>query len=161
MNDDHTTSNHPMSSGDRLIDQADALIRRHRSFVATAASTTPPPVLPAISSVISPALNIEVEDDIPVLTEVISDTSARASSAEEVIGLALTDQQIATHAAIERWIDESLPEAIMHVLDGFTDRLIAAVSERARAELFASLERHAFGKTEHAGEGDRKPVVDD
>lgn len=144
-------------SGDRLLDQADALIRRHRSFVASPARMLEPTPIPAPTQTLAPLPGFsseqtsDIDADIPVLTEVIDDADLRASTAEEVIGLALTDQQIATHAAIERWIDESLPDAIMHVLDGFTDRLIAAVSERARAELFASLERDAYGKNDRVG----------
>lgn len=124
------------SSADQLVHKADALIRRHRSFVARPHGYSPePPVIDAAAPSFAP------EDDIPVLTDIISDPDSALKTAQEVVSLALTDQQIAIRAAIERWVDESLPDAMLHVLDGFTDRLIAAVCERARADLLDSLQR--------------------
>lgn len=125
------------SSSDRVLGKADALIRRHRSFIANAAGEGGQESEPLADR--QTAAPSELEEDIPVLTDVIDDPDAAQKTAAEVLSLALTDQQIAIHAAIERWVDETLPEAILHVLDGFTDRLIAAVSERARADLLHSL----------------------
>lgn len=124
----------------RLIHKADALIRRHRTFVASPADESPEqaPPTPTLAS----------EDDIPVLTEVVDATIAHQRSAAGIVDSALTDQQQAIRAAIEHWVDEALPDAILHVLDGFTDRLVAAVSERARRELLASLEKDALANRE-------------
>lgn len=130
----------PEPPPDRLLDKADALMRRHRSFVAV---TVPSPgdAVTASGIMAPPASNESADEDIPLLTEVVDDAAVKAHSAEGMLSSALTDQQKVIRAAIERWVDEALPEAILNVLDGFNDRLIAAVSERARNELLASLER--------------------
>jgi hypothetical protein len=133
---------------DHLMNKADALIRRHRTFVASPTPATQPAHDPALSL---PVLSMEPpEEDVPVLTEVVDEDMARQGSAAVMVDSALTDQQRVIRAAIERWVDEALPEAILHVLDGFTDRLIAAVSDRARQDLLASLEHDALGnRSEH------------
>lgn len=121
------------SPANPLLDKADALIRRHRTFVASPQESAPeaPPLQAAPNT---------SDEDIPLLTEIVDSEMARHTRADIVVNSALTDQQRVIRAAIERWVDERLPDAILHVLDGFTDRLIAAVSERARSELLASLD---------------------
>ncbi len=136
----------------QLMNKADALIRRHRTFVASPAQEQGPALELQLSP---PAVAAECrEEDIPVLTEVIAEDVARQGSAAGMVDSALTDQQKTIRAAIERWVDEALPDAILHVLDGFTDRLIAAVSDRARQDLLASLEKDALASQSAPGESD-------
>jgi hypothetical protein len=59
MNDTHSNPTH------QVLAQADALMRRHRVFVAGAAAPTP-----------APAPLAEPEEDIPVLTDVVAENLA-------------------------------------------------------------------------------------
>jgi hypothetical protein len=131
-----TDASHP------LADKVDALIRRHRSFVAHSAPVPEPAPAPTLAATEPPPAQATPahDHDIPLLTDIVEHDELAQTSAEVVVNSALTDQEKVIRAAIERWVDERLPDAILHVLDGFTDRLIAAVSERARVELLASLD---------------------
>ena len=60
-----------MADPSDVVDRADSLMRRRRSFVAARAST---PEIPGI--VASPPLPVVEDDDLPVLTEVVSADAA-------------------------------------------------------------------------------------
>lgn len=100
-----------------VIGQVDALIGRHRTPGAT-------------------------EDDLPILTEVVADDDALPPSSEpaprqESERIAIIRQALARE--LEAWLDEELPDAVLRVLDGLSDQLIAQVAARARLELLPRL----------------------
>lgn len=110
-----------------ILHQADALINRHRP--QRAADDTDP----------------TVEDDIPLLTEVVD------SSPTGPMPDAAPDTQAAIRAALSReletWLDERLPEAVLRVLDGLSDQMIAQVAAQARLELLPRLKRALEAKS--------------
>ncbi len=127
---------------DRLLDQADTLMRR-RSFIAgakaamTAESDAPDLPLP---TAVEARANASLDDlDIPVLTEII-DTAADAPATEQTSGdtqleARLLAQQEEFRQTLETWLDEALPKAVAGALDGIGDYLVNELRDRARAEL--------------------------
>lgn len=109
-------------SGDNgnVLLKADALMQRHRSFVARAAAA-PQPAPPQAS-----------EEDIPVLTEVVS---ANRTSPQDLD--ALLD---ALHKDIERelsnWLVEALPAAVMNA----SQHILAELDAKARHSLLPRLQ---------------------
>jgi hypothetical protein len=129
-----------MADGRDLLDKADALMRRHRVFVAGGAqpaAATPEPD----------------EEDIPVLTEVVAgeaaavDTASPPPDPDRVATLArellferlpVLRQALAEELAV--WLDAELPHVIVNVLDGVTDQLVARISAEAQAALLPKLQ---------------------
>lgn len=99
-----------------VIGQIDALIGRHRN-----------PGAP--------------EEDLPVLTEVVEEDAAtmQQPSGSESDAARLSAQRLALARELEAWLDEQLPDAVLRVLDGLSDQLIAQVAARARLELLPKL----------------------
>ncbi len=116
---------------DDLMGKADALMRRHRVFVAGA---------PEQHSLLA------VEgDDVPVLTEVVDATTpATADEMEAHLRELLFDHLAVQRAALAEelavWLDTELPRVVMAVLDGVTDHLVAQVTAEARAALLPRLQ---------------------
>lgn len=116
----------------RVLAQADALMRRHRVFVAgsnvTAEATENPP---------------SQEDDIPVLTEVVAEVVAESSPNESPAPIPvqelLDSQRAKIEQTIEQWLDEKLPEEVLRVMDGISDQLIGSLVTRMRNELLPQL----------------------
>jgi hypothetical protein len=125
----------------RILNQADALMNRHRghrTFVAkntaeeTASATTADAVPPA-------------DEDFPVLTEVVSEfaiesgneISGIAAEKQKADLLAAQRQQIEDH--LERWLDNRLPDEVLRVMDGVSDQLIGSLVSRMREELLPEL----------------------
>ena len=147
---------------DKLLDQADALMRR-RSFVAGSkaeASETPEPATSATSTDADAAADSaslenfeDLEDiDVPVLTEVVeaAELSAVAPPAEPIaappeasldtlLQERLAEQRQRLDQAIETWLDERLPQLVISAMDGITDYLVSELREHARAELLPHL----------------------
>lgn len=114
-------------SDDDLLQKADALMRKHRVFVAGA--------------------NDKVEsrgdadnDDIPVLTEVVDAEQIPVSAASARTSVDLAELRSALAFEMEAWLDEELPQHVLRVLDGITDQLIIQLSLKARAELLPRLQ---------------------
>jgi hypothetical protein len=121
----------PENSGTDVLLQADALMRRHRVFLAGEIEQVSTPVLEAISE--SP------DDDLPVLTEVVTLDTAVASEATHK-----SEQTIAAHRQfladeLEKWLDEELPQVVLRVVDGFSDKLIAELVNEAHTALMPRL----------------------
>lgn len=113
-----------MADDDNLLEMADALMHRHRVFVAGTAA---------------PAADRVEHDDVPVLTEVVkSEDVPMAAPPLRPVDLAELRNAIAVE--VEAWLDEELPRHIMHVLDGLTDQLIAHLSLQARTHLLPKLQ---------------------
>jgi hypothetical protein len=121
--------NEPQNQTHRVLAQADALMRRHRVFIAGNAVVTVPDENSA-----------DQEDDFPVLTEVIADEALRQSDedptppglTEAEVQEMLAAQQLDFQRALEQWLDEKLPEEVLRVMDGVSDQLIGALTARMR-----------------------------
>lgn len=139
-----------MTDNKALLDKADALMRRHRVFVAhgaappaapgdmpaaTATEDAPLPTLVALEGMPSPApADTPTDDDIPLLTDIVP-----PQTLADALAPSITRQEVAD--AIQGWLDETLPATVLKVMDGMTDQLVAALTERARAELIEQLAR--------------------
>ena len=122
------TDSQVADSDDDLLQKADAFMRRHRVFVAGAAT-------PATEEPPEPAT--EDDADVPVLTEVVAAESVAAPAAAAIDPAQLQD---ALAAELDAWLDEQLPAHVMRVLDGITDQMIGQLAERARSELLPRLQ---------------------
>lgn len=92
------------------------------------------------------------EDDVPVLTEVVELDSTHADTlpppaAVATLALPGIDPQAleaAIHAAVARaldnWLDLTLPDVVLRVLDGLADQMILQVSDQARKDLLPWLQ---------------------
>lgn len=136
------------AGGDDLLGKADALMRRHRVFVAHTEPqadqpvTAPLPELPAEPVAVVPAFEPQVDDDVPVLTEIVPvDELIEALGAQPML-----IRRADAADEIQRWLDETLPETVLQVMDGLSDKLVAALTERARAELIDRLIRLPDGE---------------
>jgi len=117
-----------VAEADDLLQKADALMRRHRVFVAGAAAEKDDAAAPAGN------------DDIPVLTEVVSGDAVAESAAPAHAGVPLSRLRSALAFELEAWLDEELPLHVMRVLDGITDQLIIQLSLKARSDLLPRLQ---------------------
>jgi hypothetical protein len=128
-----------MDKTDDVLQQANKLMLRHRSFVAGAA-TEPPPA---------------ETDDLPVLTEVVDAGSAPVAEepataplppdriealARELLFDRLPVQREALANEMSAWLDQELPQVVMRVLDGLADQMIAQVTAEARAALLPRMQ---------------------
>lgn len=106
-------------SSDNLLNKADEFLRRRRAQIGGVDTKTVP---------------AEVADDIPLLTEVVSagglSSAAKPSSP--------SDADIARE--IDAWLDQNLPQVVMHALDGITDKLIAEIHASAKKDLLKRLQ---------------------
>ena len=113
-----------MPSPADLVDRADSLMQRRRSFVATAArSPAPAPVLPPAGE----------EEDIPLLTEIVSAEAAVSEGGTDRLDetrVLLLASDIA--AAIGEQLTRELPQLLENAL--------LAASEELRAGITASME---------------------
>ncbi|HUW39348.1 MAG TPA: hypothetical protein VMV91_18655 [Rhodocyclaceae bacterium] len=122
-----------MNDDDPLLDQADALMRRHRVFVAGATAPT------------EPAL-VEESDDLPLLTDIVAAEPPPVAVDAEAIGADidfdrhLAERRAALGLALEKWLDEQLPQLVIRAMDGITDHLVAQITRRARGELLPRLD---------------------
>lgn len=119
-----------------VLSKADEFIKRRRAQLGGATLGGP--------------LHIEPVDDIPVLTEVVSDAGLRANSAA-VAESAPKDFSAEVAREIDAWLDENLPQVVVHVMDGITDKLIQQVHESAREDLLPRL-KQALRDDAEAGE---------
>ena len=99
-----------------VLSQADALMRRHRVFVAGADVASP-------------------TDDLPVLTEVVDDADFGSKRSAGQLSALRAHQQVAISAALDKWLEYELPVAIQSL----TDDLTATLKSRAKTELLERL----------------------
>ncbi|MBL8446683.1 MAG: hypothetical protein JNJ44_04635 [Zoogloeaceae bacterium] len=116
-----------IEAADALLDQANALLQRHRGAGR-------------IITAVGEDLNSE---DLPLLTEVVDDfapPSPRVTANSEVAGpVAASPNSSPSHReALEVWLDERLPQILAEELEFFTarvrSRLLAALSQHDAAE---------------------------
>lgn len=112
----------------KVLAQADALMRRHRVFVAGA--TQSPPFDEGLES----------HDDLPVLTEIVVDAHLQQGAHSRVPDQRRRETLDIVSTALVEWLDEELPQAVLNVMDGLSDQIIAAVTERAKTDLLQRLE---------------------
>ncbi|MBA3904533.1 MAG: hypothetical protein C0522_12840 [Rhodocyclaceae bacterium] len=117
-------------AGEDVFGKADALMKRHRAFVAAGAQSAPPPP----------------PEDVPVLTEVVDpqaaprlpqalsggpDTEALAESMREA--LAPLPPDIAR--AVESWLAATLPHLVARQLEGVSEHVAHEVGAALRDSL--------------------------
>lgn len=112
-----------MSDEDDVLQKADALMRKHRVFVAGSNDAKPAEPTAAAES---------NDEDIPLLTEVVEPEDVPPPPLPGIDMAALRE---AIAAEMEAWLDRELPAQVQRVLDGLTDRLIIELSAAARADL--------------------------
>ncbi len=109
-------------AGAPVLQQADALMRRHRRFVAGGEVTVN-----------------TASEDVPVLTEVIDQDAMTEVLPEQEIAARIHAAVGANEAelarALERWIATHLPHALALALDTVADQLKQELAARLRAEL--------------------------
>lgn len=114
-----------MRTDDDLISEADALIRRYRSFVARPAPPPPPP---------EPAPHDD--DAIPLLTEVVPEP-ATVPLQDPAAWLAPLQGELET--ALSAWLDEALPAALADAAPQIFATLEAGVRQTLLPHLLESL----------------------
>jgi hypothetical protein len=125
-----------MSEDNDIITQADALMRRHRSFVARAAEISNEESTSAVSG------NAENDSDIPVLTEVV-DASANAISAppRDVDGV-LEALREDIESELSEWLVQVLPAAVANASQNILTELDAKARHTLLPRLLEKLEAH-------------------
>lgn len=120
-----------------LLLKADALMRRTRSYVASPrpatapaeeASATEPTPLDAQAD---PA----VDDDVPVLTEKVTDSEAALATAPPHMQQHLD----ALREELALWLEQELPDAVLKVTDGLADQLMGELTHQAEKNLLPRL----------------------
>lgn len=71
------------------------------------------------------------DEDVPVLTEIVEANALRPPLSD--------DAREALVGELESWLDLHLPAAVLRVLDGVADQLIAQVAQDARKDLLPQL----------------------
>ena len=103
-----------------VLSQADALMRRHRVFVAGAEAANP-------------------ADDLPVLTEVVDDADFAAKNPGNSSDALRATQRAAISTALDKWLANELPLAVQTLTDGLAEQLLLTLKARAKAELLERL----------------------
>lgn len=106
---------------DDLLLKADALIRRNRTYVAG----SPPVSTP----------NLPTDDDLPVLTEIVTAQEAALATAPPHLQQHLD----ALREELSRWLDQELPHAVLKVTDGLADQLMGELTHQAEKNLLPRL----------------------
>jgi len=104
-----------------VLRKADALIRRTRVFVAG----SPPEAAPAPPP----------EDDLPVLTDVVTEQEAALATAPPHMQQHLD----ALREELSRWLEQELPHAVLKVTDGLADQLMGELTNQAEKNLLPRL----------------------
>ena len=121
-----------------LLQKADALIRRTRVFVAGSPLTVsdPAPELP--------------EEDLPVLTEIVTDDEAALATAPPHMQHHLD----ALREELSRWLEQELPQAVLKVTDGLADQLMGELTHQAEKNLLPRLISRLDGTTDQSRSND-------
>ena len=104
-----------------VLRKADALIRRTRVFVAGSKSPSEPAPVP--------------EDELPVLTEVVTEHEAALATAPPHMQQHLD----ALREELSLWLEQELPHAVLKVTDGLADQLMGELTEVAEKNLLPRL----------------------
>ncbi|MFA4969050.1 MAG: hypothetical protein WC540_05415 [Sulfuritalea sp.] len=112
-----------------VLRKADALIRRTRVFLAGSPGPTTEAMPP--------------EDDLPVLTEIVTEHEAALATAPPHMQQHLD----ALREELSRWLDQELPHAVLKVTDGLADQLMGELTEQAEKNLLPRLIARLEGAT--------------
>jgi hypothetical protein len=104
-----------------LLRKADALIGRTRIYVAGSSAKTTQAAPP--------------EDDLPVLTDVVTEHEAALATAPPHMQQHLD----ALREELSRWLDQELPHAVLKVTDGLADQLMGELTDQAEKKLLPRL----------------------
>ncbi len=104
-----------------LLRKADALIRRTRVYVAGSPTLTAEPAA--------------TDDDLPVLTDIVTDHEAALATAPPHLQRHLD----ALREELSRWLDQELPQAVLKVTDGLADQLMGELTHQAETKLLPRL----------------------
>ena len=80
------------------------------------------------------------EEDVPLLTEVVAEIPQEATVPAHQPSMLTAEAQAALRQELENWLDMHLTDAVLKVLDGLADQLVARVSQEAREDLLPRLE---------------------
>jgi len=104
-----------------VLRKADVLIRRTRVFVAGSAPEAAPTAPP--------------EDDLPVLTDIVTEQEAALATAPPHMQQHLD----ALREELSRWLEQELPHAVLKVTDGLADQLMGELTNQAEKNLLPRL----------------------
>lgn len=121
------------NTGD-VLRKADALIRRTRVFVAGSSPEGAQTPLP--------------EDDLPVLTNIVTEHDAALATAPPHMQQHLD----ALREELSRWLDQELPQAVLKVTDGLADQLMGELTHQAEKKLLPRLIARLDGTAAQFGE---------
>lgn len=124
-----------------LLLKADALMRRSRSYVAKAPQPT---AESAIEPAAPPADASSPDDDVPVLTEKVTDSEAALATAPPHMQHHLD----ALREELALWLEQELPHAVLKVTDGLADQLIGEITHQAEKNLLPRLIARLDGTSE-------------
>lgn len=113
-----------MAQDEDVFSQADALMRRHRSFIARGNGAAPSGESPAVADQAGDA-------EIPLLTEIVELTESAPTQ--------LAHMQQALESEFELWLAEALPQQMQELTDKIGTQLLASLSTEARASLLPRL----------------------
>lgn len=116
-----------------VLRKADALIRRTRVFVAG----SPPVPTPAQVQ----------EDDLPVLTEIVTEHEAALATAPPHMQQHLD----ALREELSLWLEQELPDAVLKVTDGLADQLMGELTDQAEKNLLPRLVARLDGTAPRSG----------
>lgn len=105
-----------------LLRKADALIKRTRVYVAG----SPAPAAEAVTP---------TEDDLPVLTDIVTEHEAALATAPPHMQQHLD----ALREELSRWLEQELPHAVLKVTDGLADQLMGELTDQAEKNLLPRL----------------------
>lgn len=124
-----------MSEGNtaELLQKADALIRRTRTYVA--GSPPAPSPMPV------------ADDDLPVLTEIVTEREAALATAPPH----MQEHLDALREELSRWLEQELPHAVLKVTDGLADQLMGELTHQAEKNLLPRLIARLDGTAARTG----------
>lgn len=124
MSDDNTT---------HILKQADALIRRHRIFVAASSPGGDDAILEEGNITTRTATGIDTDTDLPVLTEIVTSDEITLSPATGQLHLDAVRKEFSC------WLDEELPGVVLKITDGLADQLVQQLTHQAESQLLPRL----------------------
>lgn len=113
-----------------VISQADALMRRHRVFVAGGDG-------PGQANDLSDAAAFA--DDLPVLTEIVESLSLGSKISATDLALIREHQRVTISSEISKWAEAELTTGIHALVDELTGKLVATLTASAKSELLERL----------------------
>jgi hypothetical protein len=139
-----------MEDADPLLEKADALMQRIRGAVGPTGSADDVPVLTEVVASEDAAVPVPAEPASPVIDE-----AHLQQLVNQRLALLLPTLRRQLAQELDAWFDQQLPQIVMSLLDGFTDRLIGQISVQVRGDLMTWLQ--TAGEDFNADHLDAKP----